>query len=218
MQCSPVCSSVAIGAVVPFIVDGVTVRREQFRATAHRVSGAAFVAAELIKSLREVHSLNPMRGVSVRHHQAAARAHDTLASDGPDSIPESGVRRVPVAQASERAALDYELLWVPPPHRSAPPPRKHRLRLQRELPVRALVSGTPQAPALVNPDFAAEPPTPFCALDAPMLVFSNDRLLASVTPPPFEPIPMRLQRRVEGWMRQLERLLAHALSRCPLRR
>jgi hypothetical protein len=98
-----------------------------------------------------------------------------------------------------------------------PPPRKHRRRLQRELPMRALVSGTPQAPVEDNPEFAAEPPTPFCAPEAPILMFSNDRLLASVTPPPFEPMPMRLQRRVKGWIRQLERVLAHALSRCPLR-
>jgi hypothetical protein len=169
-----------------------------------------------------------MVGVSVRHDQAAVRADDTLAPSstpttgirlgarGPsaarpkpsqwpahtaDSIPESGVRRVPLAHIAERAAFDE--LWVPPPHRSLPPPRKHRLRPHRELPLGALLPGVIHRSGEVDPEPAAEQLIPLCALEAPMVVLSNDRLLASVAPPPLEPIPMRLRQRVEGWVRQL---------------
>jgi hypothetical protein len=66
----------------------------------------------------------------------------------------------------------------------------------------------------VNPEpAAAEQLIPFCALEAPMLVLSNDRLLASVAPPPFETFPMRLRRQFEGWVGQVERAAGHALSR-----
>lgn len=170
-----------------------------------------------------------MVGVSVRHDQAAVRADDTLApsstpttgirlgargpsaahprpsqrpSHAADSIPESGVRRVPLAHLAERAAFD-ELLWVPPPHRSVPPPRKHRLRPPGELPLGALLPGVTHRSGKVDLECAAEQLIPFCALEAPMVVLSNDRLLASVTPPPFEPLPVRLRQRVEGWVRQL---------------
>lgn len=66
---------------------------------------------------------------------------------------------------------------------------------------------------MIPPPIAPHRPAPFFAPALPPLSIENQMLLASVMPPPpREPLIVRLENWVDGWVRMLERWPAHAAS------